>query len=1122
MKFCLAIVIMHCSMGHPFLWSQLSDFKFERINSTHGLSNAWIVEAIEDKLGFIWLGTEDGLFRFEGNVCKQFDQGTNGGILHDKFINDLEVSADGSLWIATHHGLYVRNSVTGALSYYVQHSDHRNNNILINSLVADKAGRIFYATRFGVYVIDSPGAVSRPLPLYSHAEVVESRLKTLMIDKSGSLWIGCENGVIAVVDTTSGIMATMQYPLSKGNRFFAKTLSQDKQGNIWIGTGGHGAYVYNPVQKRFVMSLTVENNALQNNMINHIYAASDGKMWLATQYGVYAFDTNTQSILPMMRIDNDITTLSNNDVFRIFEDSRKTIFFATSGSGLCILDKNPARIATYQIGSNGLSSHVVRAILEIPNNKVLIGTQKGIDLFDRTTSTITPLQPKFVRDIGKNEYTKNSIRSFLHVDAQRYLVATHYGLFLLNLRTQDFIPILPDVFYNTPAKIISTLYRDKLGTIWVATASGVFQLSSRLQLLQEFSPRTNMKGLQSAHVFSIMQDSKGIMWFATREGLHEYDVLTSTFTVRKYQEVNSKTPSFNEIWSLVEDSDGDIWAGTHSGGILVYNKQRQTFRKITTRDGLPNDVVYSLCRDTDSTIWVGTNIGIAQVYKKHDSLSVILKITEDEGLHGNECNIGALYLGHNQRLYVGGMKGISEFFPRHVKITNSAPPDVRIIGLKVFNNQLPTDTLVENKSSVVIPYSDNYITFQFLALSYARAYKNQYRFKLENYHEDWIDAQARNEAYFTNLAPGEYVFRVIAANANGVWNTKGASIRLIVLPPWWMTWWFRFFCAVLVITVIGSVFQYRTYSLRKNNHMLEALVRERTSQLQSTLEALKDNNEQLAAANDEVQRTNEVLNEQTVQIELHNTTLQDLNERLESSYAEVYESNERNKEFMAIAAHDIRNPLTNVILNVEFMMEHVKKFMGADTFLTTRLSKVYESAERIVTIVEHYLNIHRAELGDHGHESECAIQDMVAPIVNNMIENARRKEIVMQVHIEDGIIQTNTLLLTQIVENILSNAVKYSYPHSTITMTIMVRQGQCTIAVTDEGQGFSKEELPHVFQRYATLSSKPTQGEKQHGIGLSIVKRMVEALKGTIEVASSGKGKGSTFTIVLPTTQAKK
>lgn len=1112
-------VLMTLCYGHSY--GQLRDFSFEHISEKQGLTNQWIADIAEDDLGFIWIATDDGLFRFDGQRCTLYNRGTNNIELHDQYIASMCFSSQNTIhWIGTHHGLYARDTRNGMLMYFTNYAEKNVSSTMISSIIPHGTKGIYFATRNDVYSVESPDQVAQPLlALRNHKDLLQSENKKLLLDSKGRLWVSGTNGKIGIIDTLTNQVHILQYPSVEKKHTMIRTLYEDDNHNVWIGTDGNGVHVYNLPSESFVNTFSTLQQKVSKEIINSIKKTSSGVMLVASNKGLYVYDPILQSVITITASDKEYAGLSSTELNAVFENSKQTIFIGTNGGGLNTLSKYPIHFTNYNIGmTNGIKSQIIRSICETSPDEVLIGTEGGINIFDRKKMQIRFFEPSFTSPEVQQSYARYSIRCFLHLYDKVYLVGTTYGLYKVDFTRLLFSPILPELFYNTPAKRIATISRDSTGDIWLGTGKGVFRLDAKLRLKNEYSSKTDVRGLRSENVFAAITDAQGVLWLGTREGLHRYDNSTNSFQALLFQHADSSIPSFNEIWSLAEDHEGDIWCGTHSGGIQIYRKQKNTFDKITTQNGLPNNVVYGLIRGQQKNMWASTNIGIAQLTKSGDSTTVQASYSEKDGLHGNECNIGALYEGHFGRIYVGGMKGLSEFFPQRINRYINPPPIIHITKFKVLNVEQHYDTIIEKKYQIILPYSSNHISLQFTALSYVRAYLNKYRFMLQGYDKDWVDAGSSNEANYTNLPPGTYVFHVIAGNAYGVWNEKGTRLTIIVLPPWWTTMWFRFLCVIAFLGMLWGIYYYRTKQLVRINRKLDVLVKQRTQQLKIAMDDLEENNVQLAAANYEIQQTNVILAEQSRQIELHNTELEDINHRLQNSYTDLYKANEQTKEFMSIASHDIRNPLTTVLLNLDIIFLKCKDILSLHPMMKNKLEQISQSSSRILSIVETYLSIHRAEQGLNIQMQKVSINDVVRNVIASLEEHARTKNIGIELSESDLFtVESDSILLTQIFENIFSNALKYSHRSSTIFISIQQMQDQYVLVqCKDQGQGLYEEEIKNIFTKFSTMSSKPTGNETQHGVGMFIVKKMIDILQGTIVIESPGKNLGTTVSVKIP------
>jgi signal transduction histidine kinase len=573
-------------------------------------------------------------------------------------------------------------------------------------------------------------------------------------------------------------------------------------------------------------------------------------------------------------------------------------------------------------------------------------------------------------------------------------------------------------------------------------------------------------------------------------------------------------------------SKGILWLGTN-GGLFAVNIHTGTVRHWTEAKGLPNNVVYGILPDDAGNLWLSTNRGLA---KFNPTSQTFRAYTLSDGLPSNEFNQGAYFRANSGELFFGSMEGLVSFFPHRVRDNPFVPPIV-LTAFKKFNKPVTLDTAITLAHTIEIPHSDNFISFEFAALNFLNSQKNKYMYKLEGFDNDWIYAGEQRTVNYTNLDPGTYQFRVKGSNNDGVWNDVGATLQLRVLPPWWQRWWFRSGLLVMVVGGLGAGYYGRMRFVKAQNHKLKGLVASRTVELEAMLVEVETTSK-------EIQRQHEILEEQAREIEFVNSELQMTNQTLEDKNGELALLNNEKNEFLGIASHDLKNPLASIILTIDKIQRYASRMTAEQ--ITQSQNSIRQTAQRMVTIITNLLDVNALESGKINIVIEPVdVSAIVQTIVHDYQEKAALKNILL--YAEGTETQHYALadgnIVQEVLDNLVSNAVKYSPHGKRVWVSVVSDESNLTerlsssealasglitdayacllLTVRDEGQGLTEEDKGRLFGKFARLSAQPTGGEHSTGLGLSIVKKLVEAMHGRVWCESE-LGKGATFVVELP------
>jgi ligand-binding sensor domain-containing protein len=821
-----SFAVILISIGNAFYLSgQDNEIKFDQITTENtirvkGLSQNSVYSLIQDSKGFMWIGTWDGLNKYDGYNFTFFNK-ENG--LSNTTINCLLEDDEKNIWIGTDYGLNKLNRESGDIVQFF-HEDGNPNSLssnFITHIIQDEKGYLWISTAYGLNRYDKTLGIFSNLNFFSRdADSLRSNyISHIFQDSKGLLWIGTRYGLHCFNPKKNSFEL---YGLGKDdssikayNRFTINDIVEDLAGHICIATRD-GVYILDPI-KGVLESLSAStpgNFRISGNNVNALMVDKKGKLWIGSTEGLDVLDPVRWTIRSFKSGLSNLN-ISNNDIKYIYEDPSGAIWIGTY-KGLNKVDESPSRFVHYNNEpdeSNSLSDNIVYAILEDKSGIVWIGTYGGVNLFDREKQEFT-----FIKHDAKDlsSLSSNKIRT---------LTLDSTGCVWIGTETSGINRYDPKNghirhFYNIPGDTnsltensILSMMTDRKGRVWIGTGKG----------LNIYDPSTGnfkriVKGpgrkifLVNSLVWALYEDSHGNVWAGTSEGLQRFAPGLDDMTVFANEPGNPNSLSTNRVFSIYEDAEGIYWFGTAGGGLNRYNPETGEFKVFTEKNGLPNNFIYATLEDEDGNLWITTNWGISKFNKQTE---VFVNYDTRDGVQANEFNAGAYFLNARGEMYFGGMSGFNVFHPSGIT-QNRVPPRIVVTTLEVFNEPFRVD--LDDGEVIRLTYAENFLAFEFSALDFNNPSKNLYRYKLENYDEDWIyTTAAQRRAEYRKVSPGTYRFIVSGSNNDGVWNTNGVSLSIFISPPWWKSWIFRVLFIMLAVMLIWGLIYIRISNIRKKH-----------------------------------------------------------------------------------------------------------------------------------------------------------------------------------------------------------------------------------------------------------------------------------------------------------------
>jgi diguanylate cyclase (GGDEF)-like protein len=804
---------------------------------------------VQDRLGFMWFGTQEGLNRFDGRsmVVYRHDANDPHSVPSNR-IAALFVDSRGTLWVGTRGGGIARYDPALERFDAFLHDPADPWSLSQNDIAAiaeDRRGRLWVAThRGGLNRVDAPAAARLHFVRIAHdagnpRSLSDDRTRAVLVARDGAIWVGTMSGINRLDgESFTHYRHDPKRPDSiSDDEVWA--LLQDRKGTIWAGTWGGGLSRLDSEETGSFSNFRTNSAdpfSVSDDRIMVLAEDREGTIWAGTQDQLNELvpAEQAQPRPRFIRHANELSrprSLSGNYINAIFEDRAGDLWVGSSEGGVSRIDR---RHTLFDRSSYGLGpSDTVTALLEDRRGTLWIGSSRGLDRVVRGADRFTPDRVTSFRRGDRSGFAGESVSAVLEDRAGTIWIAT-IGGGLLALYPSEAAGDSPRFFSHRRVEgdagtlasdAVLSLLEDRQGTLWVGTYRGLHAARTPGSLPVRFvryqHERGNPETLSADTIEAIAEDSDGMLWVGTYSGLNRLDPVTGRATRFVPNPLRKGSLSHEFVYDVHVDREGRIWAATWGGGLCRYEPQSQTFTKWGTREGLPSETVHEITEDGDGNLWIATPRGLSRL---DASRGRMFTLTEARGLHFD--HMSALAWDDSGAMLAGGRGGVTAFDPRMLTIDRTPPPVV-LTAFRIGNERVRV-----GGDGVTLEHHHYLFSFDFAALTFSRSQDVRYAYKLEGLHDRWIEAASgERSAVFNSVPPGSYVFRVRAANADGVWNEEGASMPITILPPWWLTWWARSLALLLLIAVVVSWPLIRLKRQREISAMLETKVTERTAEL---------------------------------------------------------------------------------------------------------------------------------------------------------------------------------------------------------------------------------------------------------------------------------------------------
>lgn len=892
------VIIMDC-------YAQNNDLRFKNLSLEDGLSQSIVYSIIRDHDGFMWFGTYYGLNKYDGHkfeVYRNIPHDTTS--LSDNDVRCILEDKNKRLWIGTFGlGLNLFDREKEVFYHYLHDPDDENtlSSNKINTLFEDKEGFIWIGTTDGLNKMDPD---TRKIQRIYHIDgnentLCDNNIQVIMQDQANFIWFGTWNGLSRFNPETGKFKNFRKIP-GEENSISDNTilaLYEDKFGTIWVGTrfGGLNKYEKETESFKTYTRSLIGKKGLSHYTILSIIGDSTGQLWIGTwKGGLNIFNTKDETFKVYHHDASDESSIASDQIWNLYDDGRGILWIGTHGGGISKLEYSRNFFEHFLHSADrpgSLSDNNVQSIFRDSRGTLYVGTYTGgLNRFhykDQTFSTLS-----YNHNDPISSVSSNRIGCIVEDEKGNLWIGTHItentgGLTWYNPRNNTF-----KHFHNNPGNMnslsnddIRALFIDPEGNIWIGTEMGGLNkyIPSENRFVRYRHKPEDIETLSSDRITQVTQDKEGFIWVGTRDdGLNKLNPVTGKVERYYFENNNTNSLSNNHITKLFFSSDSILWIGTQYG-LNRYNIYKNEFNHYYQKDGLPEDAIRSIEKDNRGNLWISTANGLCCFNPVNNSVT---SFYSEDGLQSNEFNGSVSFGDRNGKLYFGGVNGFNAFYPDSIR-KNPYKPEIQITDFKIFNKPveccIPGSVLsksITEMEEIVLTYRQNFISFEFVALNYLSPEKNQYAYILEGYEEKWNEIGNNRVANYTKLEPGEYVFRVKASNNDKVWNTKGASIKVTIIPPFYKTLWFKGLAILSLLGLALFLHRLRVRSIKLRKKVLEKLVKMRTLEVENQKKELENKNIRLTDQANELKEMNLQLDSQKEEIKQQADQIKGMNEIL--------------------------------------------------------------------------------------------------------------------------------------------------------------------------------------------------------------------------------------------------
>ena len=1027
-------------------------FNFKNITIEDGLSQSTVETIYQDSKGYIWIGTNDGLDRYNGYEFKHYkhDKYDKNSIANN-YIVDIIEDKNGYIWVSTIGGLSRINPDKDEIKNYYSKEDSGNlSNSNLWQLLCTKDNRLIASTIDGLNVYDKNKDKFTRI-LYKEGELPSQYIYSLEEDINGHIWVGTDNGLVEL-DKDLNIVKSYQDAIGDSDVY---NVYDDSKGNIWVCTLDNGLFKIN-LDDKSVENYKNNNSkiSIPSNNVRDIISDSEGKLWIATDKGLCTFDYEREEFITYNKKSYQSNSLIDDEIFCLLKDSSGLIWIGTySGISRFNPNSNFTHFKLDPYEDNSISGNVIHGIYEDDDKTLWIGTnESGVNIINgESIKHLNKENSNIVSDLieditGFKNYIFIGTNEGLSVLVKNDKTAKNYTI--TNYTTKD----------GLPSNKIRSLFIDSKGYLWIGTNKGLAILDTNNNKIIDITYILDEMGVSDKFIRAVYEDSKGNYYIGCflEGGLIKINPNTKEYKIYKNIENDDSSISNNSIRYINEDLYGNILVGT-SHGINILNLSTDKFNHYTEKDGLINNTIYGILVDKNNGIWMSTNAGISKLSTEDDTFK---NFTITDGLQSNEFNGRACFKSKDGNMYFGGINGFNVFNSQDIELSTFEPK-------VIFDNFEINGTNKKDISNIKFKSNENNIKINFFTNDYKNTKTTQYYYKLEGLENEWNMTNS-NSLVFANLGSGDYTLKIKTITQHGVMSDE-SSVHFTINPPIWRS---NYAICIYLILIIISILRY----MHKVN-TLDRLVNERTNKLRKEMEK------------------NEQLFKKVLSLEQNkNNYFVNLSHELRTPLNVLSSINQLIKEF---------TKKDNFITP-----EKLSYYMGIMDRNCSRLLSL------INNLIDHTKIENNSYIINKKDEDIVYLVEETVLDMKDYIEE-KGLELIFDTDVEEKVIRCDKVDIERCIINLVGNAVKFTPEGGLIEVLLQDLDDKVKIIVKDNGIGISEENQKIIFDRFNQVVDESSEQKGGSGLGLTITKQLITLHNGEIYVESE-VGVGSEFIIILP------
>ncbi|WP_282123318.1 two-component regulator propeller domain-containing protein [Algibacter mikhailovii] len=1087
---CLSLIFIMSLHAQEFV----DDYKFVSIKK--GISKVGVFTITQDDSGFIWLGTNgSGLYRFNGIDYDSYKHVLNDSTsISSSLVYASYLDNKKRLWFGTEEGLNLYDKEKNQFKRIpIPNTQDNRTNYSIRSLAGDQKGNLYIGTyEHGLFRLNLNTFHAEPITTKGFGPENTLNVNAITFDNNGKLYAGTHLG-LGVLNLMGDSIIPAEFSPENKERIDGKGIQSlliDAYNNLWVGTKSDGLILISPNENNADSNYTISELGITDNIIFSIIQLADHTIMCGTENdGLFHIGPNAKVLRNYKTNKSDNESLLSNSIWSLFLDKNERIWMGYYNKGVSFFDKLYDKFHHIESIKNTPNSLQIPSVTSITKDKTgklwICMDGGGIDIFDIKTNKFTHVNK--TNNTTYSGLTSDYIENiFVDSRGNIWVGSWDRGLYYLQKGTKTFVNFNTE---NSNGSLMSntimSITEDSKGIIWLGTYyKGLHSFNPKTKAFTYYNSKTfTENNITNTNIGKVLVDAEDNLWLGTVRGLykvirHKNELAVESYSTKMSEQYNNHT-SANHILSLHLSNNENLWIGTRGAGLCKYDLKKDNFTWYNNTNGLVEDNVCAIVESLDNRIWMAGNSGITKFNVEDLSFT---NYTSHDGLLSNDYNINSAYRDDSGNLYFGNFQGVDYFNPDKIEI-NKNLTSLYLSGFKLANKNVipgakdaPIQKVIAETDSISLNSNQSVFTIEYAGINYTRPEENEYAYYLEGYETDWNYVGKNRSATYTNLDPGNYIFKLKASNNDGIWNETPLNLKLTVLPPWWKT---TLAIYSYILLILLGVF------------ILNKMTQNRLKEKQS------------------IQNERIIRNQEK-------------------------ELNEKKFQFFTNISHEFRTPLTLILSPLKDILKD--ETLTLPERIKEKHNVIYKNTDRLYRLINELLDFRKLELDKVNiRAKEINLLSFSNNILGHFKEEALNRNIQLSIDadISDLSVWADESMLEKIIFNLLSNAIKLTpdggiinisthYNDTPILLPLVDKSTPIKtveIDVSDTGPGLDKDQISKIFERFYQVDQMNKTYYGSTGIGLEVVQNFVELHKGKVEVESV-KGEGTTFKVILPVGKA--